>query len=225
MKGMADSLGDLGWPVEDRILVLNVLRGLSDRYSYLRTWITRQRPFPTFLQVRDDLVMEELTQGLQPGSTFAPESSSSLTALAATPPPRPAPPPQSSLLGPLPRGPSGGRVPWRTPSPWQGTWSRSWGQHDAATSTGCTLAILPQPMVRAHLHVAVPGSRWRASPAGGHARWCFPGVSLCDPVDGTHRACRLGPGGLGALFQHHGPDSSSWAGVGRRLWGYLPHHS
>ena len=49
MKGLADSLGDLGWPVEDRILVLNVLRGLSDRYSYLRTWITRQRPFPTFL--------------------------------------------------------------------------------------------------------------------------------------------------------------------------------
>jgi hypothetical protein len=32
MKTMADSLGDLGWPVEDRILVLNVLRGLSDRY-------------------------------------------------------------------------------------------------------------------------------------------------------------------------------------------------
>jgi hypothetical protein len=108
MKGMADSLGDLGWPVEDRILVLNVLRGLSDRYSYLRTWITRQRPFPTFLQVRDDLVMEELTQGLQPGSTSASgSSSSSSTALAATPP-RPATPPQSSLLGPLPPGPSGG---------------------------------------------------------------------------------------------------------------------
>ena len=98
MKGMADSLGDLGWPVEDRILVLNVLRGLSDRYSYLRMWITRQRPFPTFLQVCDDLVMEELTQGLQPGSTSASGSSSSSTAHAATPPPRPAPPPQSSLL-------------------------------------------------------------------------------------------------------------------------------
>jgi hypothetical protein len=49
MKAMADSLGELGWPVEDRILVLNVLRGLSDRYTHLRTWITHQRPFPTFL--------------------------------------------------------------------------------------------------------------------------------------------------------------------------------
>ena len=49
MKGMVDSLGDLGWLVEDRILVLNVLRGLSDGYAHLRTWITRQRPCPTFL--------------------------------------------------------------------------------------------------------------------------------------------------------------------------------
>jgi len=64
MNGMADSLGDLGWPVEDRILVLNVLRGLSDCYAHLRTWIIRQRLFPTFLQVRDNHVMEELAQGL-----------------------------------------------------------------------------------------------------------------------------------------------------------------
>ena len=102
--------------------------------------------------------------------------------------------------------------PWRPPSPWWGTWSRSWGQHDAATYTGCTLAILPQPMVRAHLHVAVPGFRWRASPAGGHARGCSPGVPLSDPVGGPvrvlmvystgnlARVCRLGPGGLGALL-------------------------
>ncbi|XP_066391611.1 uncharacterized protein [Miscanthus floridulus] len=108
MKSMANSLGDLGWPVEDRILVLNVLRGLSDRYAHLRTWITRQRPFPSFLQVRDDLVMEELTQGVQPGSTSAPGSSSSSTALAATPPARLFAPPPSSLLGSPPPGPSGG---------------------------------------------------------------------------------------------------------------------
>ena len=40
----------------------HILHGLSDRYAQLRTWITQQWPFPTFLQVRDDLVMEELTQ-------------------------------------------------------------------------------------------------------------------------------------------------------------------
>jgi hypothetical protein len=90
--------------VEDRILVLDVPRGLSERYSHLRTWITRQRPFPTFLQVCDDLVMEELTQGVQPRSLPVAGPSSSSTALVATPPP------VSSLLGPPPPSrPSGGK--------------------------------------------------------------------------------------------------------------------
>ena len=92
MKGMADSLDDLGWLVEDRILVLNFLSGLSARYAHLRTWITRQWPFPTFLQIRDDLVMEELQQGVHAPSTSTPGSSSSSIALAATPPRSTAPP-------------------------------------------------------------------------------------------------------------------------------------
>jgi hypothetical protein len=63
MKAMADSLGDLGWPVEDRALVLQILRGVSDRYAHIRSLIVRQRPFPTYLQVRDDLLTEEITLG------------------------------------------------------------------------------------------------------------------------------------------------------------------
>jgi hypothetical protein len=35
MKTMANSLGDLGCPVEDRNLVLNILHGLSNRYIHL----------------------------------------------------------------------------------------------------------------------------------------------------------------------------------------------
>jgi len=125
-------------------LVLNVLRGLCDRYSYLRTWITRQRPFPTFMQVRDDLAMEELTQGLQPGSTFAPGSSSSTAPLPLL---RPVLPRHHSrqFLVLFPPGRAGLGGPWRPPSPWRGTWRRSWGQHDAAAPMGCTLAILPHP--------------------------------------------------------------------------------
>jgi hypothetical protein len=94
-KTMVDSLGDLGWPMEDCILVLNILHGLSDRYAHLRMWITRQQPFSTFLQVQDDLVIEELSQGIQSGSTTALgplsalSSLASSTALAATPPSRP----------------------------------------------------------------------------------------------------------------------------------------
>jgi uncharacterized membrane protein YgcG len=89
MKTMADSLGDLGCPVEDRNLVLNVLRGLSDRCTHLRLLLMRQRPFPTFLQVRDDLALEEITLGAQATLISGPGSSSSSTALAALTPTRP----------------------------------------------------------------------------------------------------------------------------------------
>ena len=70
MKAMADSLGDLDCPVSDRNLVLNVLRGLNKKYEHLRAIITRSRPFPSFLKLRDDLVLEELQLG--PDTTSAP---------------------------------------------------------------------------------------------------------------------------------------------------------
>ena len=92
---MADALHDLGCSVADRILVLNVLRGLNSNYNHLRTWITRQQPFPTFLQVRDDLCLE-----INRGPATSPTSSS---ALVATPPASSAPP-ATSLLGAPPTG-------------------------------------------------------------------------------------------------------------------------
>jgi hypothetical protein len=61
MKGMADSLRDLGEPVADRTLVLNPLRGLSPRYGHLKALIKRTVPFPTFHAVRNELLLEELT--------------------------------------------------------------------------------------------------------------------------------------------------------------------
>jgi hypothetical protein len=59
-KNMADALADLGSPVDDRILVLNILRGLNPRFEHLSTIIRRYTPFPSFLKVRDDLILEEL---------------------------------------------------------------------------------------------------------------------------------------------------------------------
>jgi hypothetical protein len=61
MKGLADSLRDLGEPVADRTLVLNLLRGLSPHYGHLKALIKRIVPFPTFLAVRNELLLEELT--------------------------------------------------------------------------------------------------------------------------------------------------------------------
>jgi uncharacterized membrane protein YgcG len=107
MKTMADSFGDLSCPVEDRNLVLNILRGLIDRYTHLQSLIMRQRPFPTFLQVRDDLSLEEITLGAQAASVSGPGFSSSSTALVAVTPHRPPTSPQSAL-GHRPLGPSMG---------------------------------------------------------------------------------------------------------------------
>jgi hypothetical protein len=59
-EGMADALADLGSPNDDRILDLNILRGLNQCFEHLRAIIRRSSPFPNFLKVRDDLLLEEI---------------------------------------------------------------------------------------------------------------------------------------------------------------------
>jgi hypothetical protein len=76
MKGMADALADLGEPINDRTLVLNVLRGLNERFQLMAQLITRQKPFPSFGDVRADLRLAELNMA---------QSSAAPSALLATP--------------------------------------------------------------------------------------------------------------------------------------------
>jgi hypothetical protein len=59
-KAMADGLADLGAPVDDQILVLNILRGLNQRFEHVGSIIQHYSPFSNFLKVRDDLLLEEL---------------------------------------------------------------------------------------------------------------------------------------------------------------------
>lgn len=66
LKAMADALGDLGEPVQDRTLVLAVLRGLNERFAHLASLIRRAKPFPSFVEVRSDLLLEELTMQNRP---------------------------------------------------------------------------------------------------------------------------------------------------------------
>ncbi|XP_039822783.1 uncharacterized protein LOC120684997 [Panicum virgatum] len=77
MKSMADQLGDLGEVVHDRTLVLNVLRGLNERYAHMRIHFRRTNPFPCFRDVRNDLLLEEL-------SVDAPASAPPTALLAST---------------------------------------------------------------------------------------------------------------------------------------------
>jgi hypothetical protein len=66
---MADSLADLGEPVSDRTLVLNVIRGLAVRFEGVGRLIRLTRDFPTFLEARSALILEELTMDQCPSAT------------------------------------------------------------------------------------------------------------------------------------------------------------
>jgi hypothetical protein len=63
-KAMVDGLADLDTPIDDRILVLNILRGLNQRFEHMCSVVRRYSPFPNLLKVRDDLLLEELHKEL-----------------------------------------------------------------------------------------------------------------------------------------------------------------
>jgi hypothetical protein len=60
MKTMADTLRTLGAPITNECLVLNLLRGLSPRFDRVTPILTRMKPFPTFAETKNDLLLEEL---------------------------------------------------------------------------------------------------------------------------------------------------------------------
>jgi hypothetical protein len=59
-KAMVDGLANLGAPVDDRILILNILQGLNQCFKHVGSIIWCYSPFSNFLNVRDDLLLEEL---------------------------------------------------------------------------------------------------------------------------------------------------------------------
>jgi hypothetical protein len=61
-KGMADALIDLGIPVDDWILILNILCGMNQCFEHLEAIIRCSSLFSNFLKVHDDLLLEEIHQ-------------------------------------------------------------------------------------------------------------------------------------------------------------------
>jgi hypothetical protein len=89
LKAMADDLADIGAPVEDRILILNILRVLNQRFKNVGSIIQRYSPFLNFLKVRDDLLLEEIHMG-STGPPAAPTALyTNVVSPAAKPPSRP----------------------------------------------------------------------------------------------------------------------------------------
>jgi len=250
---MADALHDLGCPLPDRVLVLNVLRGLNSTYDHLRTWITRQRTFPSFLQVRDDLVLKEITRVPATGSS----SSSSSTALVTAPPASSASP-ATSLLGAPPTDQPGGG------GPELGVVVGGRGDVEAVVLVALLLVVLVPVVV---LVGAVGARRLRLQlpllplalevrpdhPSANHGqgasqcgcsrvrgalahssnrRPCSPVLLPCSRRPGLHPlspashrpGLGVGAGHASAVLQHHGTDTASQHRVDRRLGCLLPHH-
>jgi hypothetical protein len=65
MKGFTNSLIDLSVDVPDRVLILNILRGLNKNFDHLHTIFTHTTLFPSFQKVHDDLCLKEIQQGAQ----------------------------------------------------------------------------------------------------------------------------------------------------------------
>jgi len=71
---MASDLGALGEVVSDRTLVLNLIRGLNERFANIGLHLRRSQPFPSFLAAKEALRLEELTfahQAATPTALFA----------------------------------------------------------------------------------------------------------------------------------------------------------
>jgi hypothetical protein len=118
--------------------------------------------------------------------------------------------------------------------------------HRRRVPAGCALAHFPPPVVRTHLHMAVPGAQFRRSSPGGHVRWCAIGVHLAVGVRlrlsialaldtcrfvvahvagyATVRTDWLGRGRPGCFLDSHSDSADgSQVDCGHRC--YLPHHS
>ena len=61
LQRMASDLGALGEVVSDRTLVLNLIRGLNERFANIGLHLRRNHPFPSFLEAKEALHLEELT--------------------------------------------------------------------------------------------------------------------------------------------------------------------
>lgn len=87
LKSYADALADIDQKVFDKMLVLTLLRGLNNNLRNMATIIKMKSPFPTFLQARSLLLLEETNMKIsKPVSStvlFAAKPTGSSTSAAA----------------------------------------------------------------------------------------------------------------------------------------------
>jgi hypothetical protein len=254
-KAMADGLADLGAPVDDRILVLNILWGLNQRFEHVGSIIQRYSSFLNFLKVRNDLLLEELHMD----SSRSPATPTVLYTNIASPA---AKPPSSTPSRP-PHGGNGGTGGNRSKYHNKNHNSGNGGGHNGKNSTGGrgrggsssqttaptgsdgrTNALWPtygHPW-QGHMTMypgPVPAGQQRADLHGhtGPLRVSRTSVRAAAAADvpASRPGPRmkplvrrqLGPAVVGQLFQLHGapPASHLGPGLGGGLRRDAPHHS
>jgi hypothetical protein len=57
--------------VEDGTLVINIPQGLNKKYNHVKTYLKQTRSFPSFYDVCNDLLPEELTLDTKASSGLA----------------------------------------------------------------------------------------------------------------------------------------------------------
>jgi hypothetical protein len=153
MKTMADTLRTLGAPITNECLVLNLLRGLSPRFDRVTPILTRMKPFPTFAETKNDLLLEELrlvTATAAPATALYNASRAPPLPPGGSSSPHFGPPPPGALRQPT--GSGGGSRSWSRP--WSQEWTR-WPTGRPRPFTGwLPVAILLQPVDWHHPDVA-----------------------------------------------------------------------
>lgn len=65
MKTRADQLSNVGAPVSDQRLVLQLIAGLNESYDGVATIIQQTDPLPSFYEARSRLILEETRKAKQ----------------------------------------------------------------------------------------------------------------------------------------------------------------
>jgi hypothetical protein len=100
-KRKARDLCDLREPVSDRTLVLNIICGLNERFEAIGLHLRRTNTLPSFLQVRADLQIEELTMAkTAPATALLSSSTGGKGTSNGAPPPNPSPTPAATAGSP-----------------------------------------------------------------------------------------------------------------------------
>jgi len=199
---MAQQLVDLGEPVSDRTLTLNLIRGLNERFRDAGRHIRRDNPFLKFKDAVDELILEELTMAHQP-----PARPTALLA-AGKGAPSGAPPPSSSGARP--------HTPPQQPSHNGG--SNSGGEHPGAS-----------PRIAADGAASLAPARHRRPPAtgspGAASRPPRPAQAVLVAPAGRPSSTR-GPGpsscGLARDPRHRSPQPRRRHSSIKRCWSSSP---